>query len=94
MPQDAAQDGRNALLQHAALHEMLRAKRHHGERIAFLRREKGWSGDDLAARLRAEGVPCGDRSKVCRWERGMKPRKRWRPAIAKVLGVEESVLFN
>lgn len=94
MPQDAAQDGRDALLQHAALHEMLRAKRHHGERIAFLRRERGWSGNDLAIRLRDAGVPCSGKWKVCRWEGGMKPRKQHRPAIARVLGVEESALFD
>ncbi len=93
MAQDAAQDGRDALLRQAALHEMLRGKAP-GERIAFLRREKQMSQNGLAVAVRAEGAPCSGKWKVCRWEKGMRPRQPARDVLAKVLGVSESILFD
>lgn len=89
MPQEAARDE----AREAALKELLRPKTP-GERIAFLRKDRGWSQSALAARIRDEGGSCSGKWKVCRWEQGMYPKPPTRQAIARALGVEEGVIFG
>lgn len=94
MPQDAAQEGREALIQRAALAEMLRGKTP-GERIAFLRREKKWSQNQLASAIRGAGATCSGKWKICRWETNENvPREPTRLALAFVLGVDVRTLFD
>jgi len=93
MPHEAADDGREAMIQRAAMNELLR-NRSPGERIRFLRIERRMSQTDLADAVKNLGASCSGKWKISRWEAGMRPREQARKALAQVLGVEESVLFN
>jgi DNA-binding transcriptional regulator YiaG len=93
MPQDAAQGGGEDVFQQAAVYTLLQ-KKTPSERIVFLRREKKMSQEDLADAVDAAGVPSSGRWKVWRWEHGMRPRGPARAALAAVLGVPETVLFD
>lgn len=93
MPQDAAQEQDDSARQ-AALLEVMRTKSP-GERIAFLRKEKNWSQNQLASAVRDAGAPCSGKWKVCRWESGQNhPREPARRALAQVFGVAEAALFD